>query len=184
MAKQQREQKQTDQQEKRPDEGVPQPPPFERKLEIARLQLIGIPLLALLPILAIFGVFGESRASAAASNAEIEIVVDYPSRYRYHMTRSMSVVVTNLSQQSPTTITVALDRSYLDQFAQVSSIPSIQKIMADAYIVELSEVETGETHVVDVEMQAEGYWNHRGTISASVAGGEPVTVSVSTTIFP
>ena len=84
-----------------PDIEVPQPPPFHPRPQFAPLQLIGIPLLALLPILALIGIFGESMSSVQASNAEIALQVDYVSRLRYRMQDALTVAVTNLSQQSP-----------------------------------------------------------------------------------
>ena len=177
-------QNQDNKSEERPDEGVPQPPPFERQIQIAPLQLIGIPLLALLPLLALFGVFGESRATEAASNEEIAIEVDYVSRFRYKMVESMTVEVTNLSHQAPATITVAFERDYIVHFSAVTFAPTIKQIMADTYRVELTGVRSGQTQVIDVELQGEHYGRETGNISAAMSGNQPVTVSVSTTVFP
>ena len=170
--------------EERPDEGVPQPPPFQRNIQIAPLQLIGMPLLALLPILALFGVFGESNTSASAANSDVSLSVDYASRYRYGMQETMAVAVTNLASQSPVTITVAFDRAYLQNFSQLSFLPDASQSTDETYVVDLTNMEEGETRLVTLEMKGDQYWTHDGTVSASISGHEPVSVAVRTTIFP
>lgn len=162
----------------------PQPPPFQRKLQIAPLQMVVIPLLLLIPLLALFGLFGENHASAQGNNQELNVRVDYVSRYRYKMINTMMVEVTNQSGQSPITITVAFDRSYIDGFSEVTFTPSTETITAEAYEVELTEVAAGETRVVEVEMRGEHYWTHKGLVSASGADGEPVEIAVRTTVLP
>jgi hypothetical protein len=184
MPKQSTQQNRNGKPEERPDEGVPQPPPFERKLQIAPLQRIGIPLLALLPLLALFGVFGEGMTSKQASNEEVAIQVDYVSRYRYRMQDTMTVAVTNLSKQPEATLIVTFDRDYLEHFSDISFVPDIKQVTDVAYEVELAGMKSGETRLVNVEMKGEHYWTQDGTVSASLSGGQPVSVAVSTTIFP
>lgn len=169
--------------EGRLDVGVPQPPPFQRKLQIAPLQLIGISLLALLPILALFSVFGESINVKSASNSEISMQVEYVTRYRYRMQDAMSISVTNESPQ-PSTITVSIDRDYINHFSDITFVPEVARVSVDAYEVDLRAVKSHETRLVTVQMQGEHYWTKSGVVSAMLAGGHPVTVEVSTTIFP
>lgn len=169
--------------EDRLDTGVPQPPHFQRKLQIAPLQLIGISLLALLPILAIFSVFGESLDVKGASNSEISMQVEYVTRYRYRMQDAMSITVTNESPQ-PSTITVSIDRDYINHFSDVTFVPEVERVSVDAYEVDLPAVKSHETRLVTVQMQGEHYWTKTGVVSATLTGGQPVTVEVSTTIFP
>lgn len=169
--------------EGRLDVGVPQPPPFQRKLQIAPLQLIGVSLLALLPILALFSVFGESINVKSASNPEISMQVQYVTRYRYRMQDAMTITVTNESPQ-PSTITVSIDRDYLNHFSDVTLVPDVDRVSVDAYEIDIPAVKSNETRLVTVQMQGEHYWTKTGVVSATLAGGQPVTVEVSTTIFP
>ena len=83
--------------------GLPQPPPFQRKLQFHPTQRIGIPLLMILPILALFGLFGETYTTNHAENEQLSMQVEYATRYRYKMTNDLRVSVTNLSNQSPVT---------------------------------------------------------------------------------
>jgi hypothetical protein len=130
------------------------------------------------------GVFGESKASARATSEELALQVDYVSRYRYRMQDIMSVAVTNLSQQSPVTVTVTFDRNYVEHFSNIRFVPDVEQVTDNSYEVELTGVESGETRLVNLEMQGEHYWTQEGAVSASLSGGEVITVPVRTTIFP
>ena len=162
----------------------PEPPPFQRKLVIHRDQLIGIPLLMLLPLLGLFGFFGQTFTTERVANAELSMQVEYTTRSRYQTFHDMRVTVTNLSEQSPVTVTVTFDRSYVDQFSNTTFMPSAERLTEQVVEVELTEMETGETQAVEVEFRGEHYWHHTGMISASIAGGEAVQLPVSTTIYP
>ncbi|MCC6453905.1 MAG: hypothetical protein IT328_03075 [Caldilineaceae bacterium] len=184
MPKQNTKQNSTEKPENGADKEVPQPPPFQRKLQIGPVQLIGIPLLAILPILALFGIFDSGMATAHAANDELALQVDYISHYRYTMRDTMTVAVTNLSKQAPATINVAFDRDYLAHFSEINFVPAAEQITDEVYVVEVAGMESGETRLVKLELLGEGYWTQEGTISASLFDGKPVTVTVSTTTYP
>jgi hypothetical protein len=175
--------------EDRPDAGVPQPPHFQRRLNIAPLQLLGIPLLAILPILALFGVFGQSTGVVEASNGALYMRVEYVTRSRYRMQEPLRVTIGNRGESSPdsampVTITVAFERGYLDHFADIQFSPDVDAITEREYQVELRDVQPGETRIIDVELRGNHYWQKSGTISASIGNEQAVTVTVRTTIFP
>lgn len=162
----------------------PQPPSFRRKLELHREQLIGIPLLMVLPILGMLGVFGETFTQDHAENAQLALEIDYPARERYKMIGNLNVTVTNLTEQAPVTVTVTFDRSYIGGFSTVTFTPSAARITDDVYVVELTELEAGATQRIEVELQGEKYWRHEGKVTAALPAGEPVQLSVSTIVFP
>ena len=162
----------------------PQPPRFERRLNFRPLQIVGIVYLLILPVLAVLGVFGESFDSVDASGAALEMTVDYPSRFRYKMLNTITVEVHNVSGETLDTVTVSFDASYIDQFSTVTFTPSVETVTGNEYQVELTDIGPDETQVVTVEIQAERYWRHSGTITASPGSGEPVEVEISTTVFP
>jgi hypothetical protein len=146
--------------------------------------LIGVPLLALLPLLAMFGVFGESRAVTTREDGQLALQVDSATRLRYWTPTHMEVHATNLTQQAPTTITVAISRDYLDHFGDLAFVPDAERITAANYEVELTEVGQGETRIVEIEMVGRRYWWHRGEVAASIEAGSPLTVAVGTFVFP
>lgn len=162
----------------------PQPPPFERRIQIPRLQLIGVPLLLILPLLAAFRVFGDTTATARAANDALALQVEYPARYRYKMNAPLNVEVTYLAGTEPVTVTVEFSRPYMDRFSSVSFLPDVAEITPDAYRVEAPNLAAGETRTVAVEIQAEQYWRHRGQVTASLEGESPVSVPLQTWVFP
>lgn len=162
----------------------PQPPPFERRLKFPPLQIVGMVYILILPVLAVLGVFGESFASIDASGPTLEMSVDYPSRYRYKMTNPVNVTLRNVSGEVLDTVTVSFDADYIDQFSNVTFTPSVDTVTGNEYQVELTDIGPGETRVVTVEIRAERYWRHSGTITASPGSGEPIEVKISTTVFP
>jgi len=157
---------------------------MERKVQLYPYQLIGLPLLFLLPVLALLGVFGERSDRVSAANEAVRLQVEYPTRYRYKMIEPLTIEVANLTSQSPVTITVAISRTYVEQFSTVTFTPQPSEITPENYVVEVANVPAGATRYVDMELQAERYWRHPGGIAASVAGAPPVETSISTWVFP
>ena len=161
----------------------PQPPQVPRRFKQYLFQWIGVPIFVLVALLAVFGVFGETVATAEESSAALELEVEYPSRFRYRTDNLITVSVTNRTDQALDSISVRFDQSYVSNFANVTFQPSVETIADNTYVVALTDVAPGETRSVVVEVQAESYWRHEGTISAS-AGEDSVSVSVATFVFP
>jgi hypothetical protein len=166
------------------DDRLPKPPPLKRRFQIAPLQLIGIPLLALLPFLAMLGLFDEHVTRVEASNDVLTLQVEYPALNRYKVRGKMAAAVTLLSAQEPATITLAFDRKYLENFSNLSFAPSVTTLMPDAYEIRLVEMAEGETRLVELEMAGEHYWQHTGVVSAATEAGQTLSVTVKAFIVP
>ncbi|HEX6314538.1 MAG TPA: hypothetical protein VFZ73_06740 [Gemmatimonadaceae bacterium] len=137
--------------------------------------------LVLIPLLAMFGVFGESQAQAHGASADLELRVDYPTRYRYKQIDRVRVEVQNVSGAQLDTVTVAFDSSYTSRFSTLMFIPAAK----EPFSVELTHLAPGSTRLVWVELQAERYGRHRGALRAWRHGGsDTVSVALSTIIFP
>jgi hypothetical protein len=162
----------------------PQPPEIERKLQFYRFQKIGIPLILLLPILALIGLFGESVAAENASNPQLMVEVEYPTRFRYKMVDSINVSVENTSTQPLSVVSVRFDRPYIESFSTVTFTPQVKTVTAADYIVELTDLQPQEVRIIAVEIQAENYWQHEGTITAVSDNNESVTLALNTFVFP
>lgn len=166
----------------KPSDG-PQPPKvpdIERRLHLYPWQWIGLPVLLAIPIFALFGAFGESFAGTTDRSAEINIEVDYSTRYRYKMLNSINVRVRNVSSQPIDTLTVALDEDYASQFSTVTAIPSF----SEPYIVELLDVNPDEERLIRIQLQAEEYGRHQGELTATSGSADTARVDLSTFIFP
>jgi hypothetical protein len=162
----------------------PEPPEIKRRLQLNATQLIGIPLLALMPLLALLGVFGLAQGEARSEQGSLALRVSYPERTRYSMTQPLVIEVRNIGTVSLDTVVVRLDTDYLSAFSQVELTPTPTRVTAEVYEVTLSDIQPGETRIVSTDVQAHAYWRQRGSISATPGGGEATGVMVSTFVFP
>src|SRR5688572_15119198 len=88
---------------------APQPPAApetDRRLQLDWPQLIGFPIIALIPILAAAGMFGEKWATAEAESTRFWTQVEYPARFRAKLTKPMTVAIENRSAQFLDTVDV------------------------------------------------------------------------------
>lgn len=158
--------------------GVPDRP---RKLRMHTFQLIGIPLLILIPVLALLNVFGVTRDYAEDSSAEVTLRVEFPTRYRYKQIENVQVEVENLSQHRIDTLIVAFDRTYVQNFSTPTFIPS----PSEPFEVEVSNMEPGSTRRIWAELQGESYGRHTGWVAAYRKGGiDTARVDIATILFP
>lgn len=162
----------------------PQPPPVSRKLQFHRVQMIGVPLMMLIPVLALFGLFGETVNSVDASSTPLEMRVEYPTRFRYKMIDSIRVSLFNKSDQPLATVQVGFDRAYIEGFSTVTFTPSVKHITDSFYFVEVNDLQPGETRIISVTIQAEKYGKHQGTITADPENSDALEVSIATFTFP
>lgn len=84
----------------------PPPPPFPRRIQLHRVQLIGMPILMLVPLLAILGVFGETFATTQAANDRLSVQVQYATRSRYGMANPTEVAVHSTSSTPLTALSI------------------------------------------------------------------------------
>jgi hypothetical protein len=162
----------------------PRPPEIERRIQLSRVQQIGIPLLLLFPILALFGVFGNTLGTATNTSGPIELTVEYPNRTRYQARQAIEIAVRNTTDQALTGVTVNLDRDYLDAFEDVTFTPEVTAITDAAYHVDLTDLPPGDVRYLTVELRPHSYWAHQGTISAGSPEAESTDVEVRTFVFP
>lgn len=162
----------------------PEPPEIKRKFQFYLIQWIGVPLLMVIPILALFGVFGESFQKANASNAEFDMTVEYPSRFRYKMTNPVEVSLTNKSSRPIQNLTVDFEHSYISKFSEVQFTPQPKEVTGDSYKIELTEIMPGETRRVSASLQGEHYGSHQGFVRAKSESGSGSEVQMETFIFP
>jgi hypothetical protein len=163
---------------------LPEAPEIERKLQISRLQWIGMPLIMLIPLLAIFGFFGESFRQVSAASTELDLQINYPTRTRYAVNTPLAVNIRNISAQAMPTVTLRFDQAYVERFSDFTFKPALTRVSAQAYEVELNDVAPGETRRVMVDLKGDQYGRQQGIISASTAAGAAVQTEITTWIFP
>jgi hypothetical protein len=162
----------------------PKAPDLSRKIRLYNFQYVGMAIMLLIPILALAGAFGESFTTVEAVSRDLRLTVDYATRYRYKMLNSLVAEIDNLTDTDIPKLTITFSRDYIDWFSTVVFSPAATLITDTVYEVELQDVRAGETQVVAVELQGERYGIHTGLITAVAEGLEPVSVEVSTIIFP
>lgn len=164
----------------------PPPPPFPRKIQLHRVQLIGMPLLMLVPLLAILGVFGETFTTTQARNDRLTVQARYATRYRYKMANPVGVTIHNASTAPSATVEVRFAKGYIDQFSDGSFTPQVAKITEQFYLVPITDLQPGETRVVTVSLQGERYGRHQGVIVVATADdpANELAMPIVTWIFP
>jgi hypothetical protein len=162
----------------------PKPPKIERRFEFHRTQLIGLPLMMIIPILAILGVFGTTMTEVTASSDALLLEVSYPERTRYESYSKMSVWVTNNSDQPLPTLTVSFDAAYFELFSQIGFNPSADAAGDGQYEVELQDVQPGETRLIQVDFQVDESGQYTTQIEASAEGVESAALNINTLVLP
>ena len=157
----------------------PGAPSIERGIALARYQLIGLVLLAVLPVLALTGTFGDRWESRNAAAGSLDVSLRYPTVFRYKTINSFAVHVTNRGTATLDTVTVALDTMYANAFSTVTAVPPF----TGPFEVALVDLPPGQTKLVRIEIQGERYWRHTGELTAS-SGPDTVRLPVSTFVFP
>jgi hypothetical protein len=157
----------------------PDPPEVEARLRLSKPQLIGLPIMALLPILALAGVFGERWKTGEAASERLRVRVEYPTRFRARISKPLTVSVENTSSETLESVEVEFDHSYLGNFSSVSFKPDGR----DAYTVSLDGLRPHEPRHIHVELEAENFGRHKGSIIVRT-DGHSVSVPIQTTVFP
>jgi hypothetical protein len=157
----------------------PEPPYVDRRLRLARPQWIGLPLIALIPVLAMAGVFGERWGADEGVSGALHARIDYPTRLRTRPTKPTTIHVENRSTATLDTIEVTLDSTYLEQFSEVSVVPS----PTDAAALELIGVPPGGIRRVHVQLNAGSVGRHSGRFVVR-ARTDSVVLRVRSTVFP
>lgn len=162
----------------------PEPPEIERRLLLTRLQMVGLPVIVLIPVLALAGVFGLSQGERSEASGALEITVQYPNRTRLRTTAALVIEVGNAGDRAIDDATMLVDRAYIDSFEQVTFTPSISSVSEDRYRIDLGEIPAGATRLVKAGMRAQAYWLRSGTVTVIGEDVEETAVEVSTFVFP
>jgi hypothetical protein len=162
----------------------PEAPQLGRNLRFYPAHLIGVLLMLAVPILALLGMLGDARAETNDTGSTLEIRVEYQLRMRYTEWASTEIVLNNLSDEPFETLTVRIDKAYLDGFDEITLSPDATRITDAYYEVEVENIQPGETRIVTAAMRGERYGQHEGRITASFDTSETVEVTIGTFVFP
>jgi hypothetical protein len=158
----------------------PEAPDIERRFKLHAYQVIGLPLLVLIPVLALAGVFGETRASTDQVTGSLHVQVDYPKRLRYSTASRLTVLVTNRSTFPLDSLAVSFDPAYLSGFSDLTFTPEADR----AFSCDLLDLSPGEERRVIVEYRGRAYWRRPGRIVVKGAGADSAALDISTFVYP
>jgi hypothetical protein len=162
----------------------PQPPVVGRRLHLYPYQIIGLPILIMIPILALLGVLSQQNATVKEASADFDVTLEYPIRCFYRMSSTMELSIRNTSTALIPAIRVSLERSYMRAFDSIQFIPDSVTLTEGAYIIELNNVSPGETRRISIDYQPKRYWQHQGNLNISADGAAPVEIPLQTFVFP
>lgn len=137
-----------------------------------------------MPMLAIVGVFDSVPIQAQQSNDALSIHVDYPSRYRYQSSGTMTIHIQNKTQAMIPVLTVTISRTYMDQFSELQFFPDVSQISPENYIIELTDIPPDASESIRIDLLASNYGLHTGFIQATTEDLEPLRVSINSFTFP
>jgi hypothetical protein len=157
----------------------PKAPEIDRRVRLARTQMIGMPIIALVPLLAMLGMFGERWNSEQASGTRLSATVEYPTRFRAKLGKPLTVHVENRSATAIDSVELEIDSSYVEQFAVTNFVPSPH----DAHVVALGSIPPGEARRVRIELEGTRSGRHRGRVVVR-APGDSVSFALTTIVFP
>jgi hypothetical protein len=162
----------------------PQPPPFQRRIQIGWLQVVGVTLLLLLPLAALTGLLGTEEREVSASGDPLELTARYPSRMHYLSSETLEVRVTNSGTSTLAGVTVLMADDYLSHFEAQQFRPQVARVSERGAEVDLGELPAGQSRRIVVGLRVEDHGRHAGRISAVAEGGKAVSLDVSTLVLP
>jgi hypothetical protein len=146
---------------------------------LTKKQVFGLPLIAAVPLLCLLGFFGESSAVTNTASTRFQVVIRYPSRFRYRQFEGLEISVRNRGARAIDTVHVWLDTAYITRFSSVR----IDPIPERAFMVDLLHVLPGESRLVAAELWGERYGRHTGRIIVST-NDDTAIATISTFVFP
>ena len=162
----------------------PQPPPFQRRIVIARVQAIGIGVLCLIVIAAIAGLLGLKPGHTKAAGAGLEVEVEYPRILRYKTSLPLQIRIRNTAGQALANVDVQIACSYLEGFQDVQVTPDTREITERHYRVVLDELPAGETREVITWLEAQRSGRLPASLRVGVAAQPPLDLHWTTTVLP
>jgi hypothetical protein len=164
--------------------GLPQPPDVEKRLRFTRSQFVGMPILFALSLLALLGVFDHASTQQVHRSEQVEVTVDYPTRFNYNQPDRLHIHVRNLSMITIPTVTVGIEDAYLRAFSEIQFTPAVDQVEDEWFQVHFNDVSPEGIYGLLVEFHSQGIGPHSGRIRVQPEGSEAVEMQISTFIFP
>jgi hypothetical protein len=161
----------------------PQPPEIRRRVKFYRSQMIGLPLIWLLPILALFKLFDTTFQTVSAESNGLVLSVRYPDKLRYRTFEPLEIGLENRTGSMQKKVQVHLSEDYVRAFRDPAFRPDVTDIDEGSYVVELTDVRSGERRTVTVDLEADFAGSHDAEVEVA-AGSALVSARFSTFVYP
>lgn len=132
----------------------------------------------------LLGVFDATSARSSTTATPLALHVEYPSRLDYQEGELLTIEVRNQSPAPIESVSLEIDRAYLEAFSISSFLPEPDELTPDAYVIRIGDVQAGEVRRVAIDVQGEAVGSRTGEIRVT-AGDRPIAaIGVSTFVFP
>jgi len=162
----------------------PQPPPFQRRIDIPRLQKIGVPLLALIPLAALFGAFGLRANESRVVGEGVTLQVLYPGLLRYKTALPFELTVVNSGAQPLSGVSARIDDAWLSRFSGSGLTPQPDRLTERHAEIALDELPPGGQRKVTGMLEGHDYGRHAGQVSIAVGGRVVAQAELRTVVLP
>ncbi len=163
---------------------APESPAVKRFVEVERLQMVGIPILAAVAIAGLFGAFDDTSARTEARGAPLAVHVEFPSRIQYEQSKPLLIEVRNESSHAVGEVAIEIDRAYLEGFQAETFLPEPDEITPEAYVVEVGAIQAGEVRRIALVLSAEQVGRQRGQVRVTSGARRLAAIDLSTFVFP
>jgi hypothetical protein len=166
------------------DTDPPQPPPFQRKIIVARVQAIGVSVLAAIVVAALLGLLGLRPGETQAASGGLEVMVSYPKILRYRTSLPLEVSVKNTGHAALSRVDVRFDRAYIEAFQDVRLTPDPGDVSDRHYTVRLANVPPGESRKVVAWLEAHARGPQRARLQVAAESQPALDLDWTTTVLP
>ncbi len=157
-----------------------QSPKLPPHIKTWRFQLIGLPLLILIPLLAMMGIFGKELETITVKGGGLVSSIEYPTKMRYGQEVFMRLELKNTTGETIKNVSVNFDENYIKRFDGVEFTPNIE----ENYITETGDIPAGETRLIDVKLKAGEIGNQTGKFKFFSGEKKLFSTRLKTFIFP
>jgi len=157
----------------------PEPPQIDHRIELSRLQWVGVPLLMIVPALALAGVFDPGSVVVRREIGSLAVRTDTPRSIRQNRAGIVEIELENRGDE-PVGAEVAISPEYLADCVAIEMTPAPHR----AWAARVARIAPGERARVHIELEGEGAGFHEGVIRVRESSGREARIPVRTFVFP
>jgi hypothetical protein len=159
-------------------DGPPRMPEIDRRVHPHHIR--DLALLTAIPLLALVGLAGPRVHEEVRAAGHLEVSVEHPALTRASRPAALHVRATNHAAEPVAALRISLPERYLSGFTLTGAMPA----GGAAHELLLTELESGRSQAVRLELHAERRGVHRGAVRFESTAGDTTVVPVRTLILP